>query len=124
MTSEEHILLQALQRIQKTQNIIATTVAITMGTLMVSYFFTFAMLIDKGHRGALLVELITTLLFIVAFFFLNRLAFAITRLYYGRRQPHARLLARLSAADASTPPEQLLARLQAADGDRGSVLLG
>ncbi|HHH36280.1 MAG TPA: hypothetical protein ENK48_05560 [Gammaproteobacteria bacterium] len=112
MSSDEQEILQALRRIQKTQNTIATTMAIAMGTLMVTYFFTFAMLIDRGRHGMLLVELITTLLFIVAFFFLNRLAFVLTRLRYARRQPHARLMKMLSPSDAAVPPEELLARLQ------------
>ncbi len=108
--------LQALQRLNKAQNTIATTLAITMGTLMVTYFFTFAMLIDKGYHGALLLELITSILFIIAFFFLNELSFRVIRLIYGHRRPYLELLRHLTPHDASLSPQQVLERIMNADG--------
>ncbi len=108
----EEAILQALQRIQKTQNTIAISAAIIMGILLIVYFFTFAMLIDKGYYTILWIQAVTSILFITAFFFLNRLAFRVTRLIYGRRQPFASLLARLSPQDASLPPQKLVQRLR------------
>lgn len=116
METTDRSTLKALQRLHKTQNAIATTLAITMGTLMVTYFFTFAMLIDKGYHGALWLEALSTLLFIIAFFYLNPLAFAIVRLIHGRRRPYADLLRRLTPRDAARPPEEVMKRIGAADG--------
>ncbi|MFQ5487518.1 MAG: hypothetical protein ACE5ET_03610 [Gammaproteobacteria bacterium] len=116
MKTADHSALQALQRLHKIQNTIATTLAITMGTLMVTYFFTFAMLIDKGYHGALLLEVITSILFIIAFFFLNQLSFRIIRLIYGQRKPYAELLRQLTPCDAGLSPQQVLERIMNADG--------
>ena len=108
---QEETILHALLRIQKTQNTIAITTAIVMGVLLIVYFFTFAMLIDKGYYTILLVELVTSILFLVAFFSLNRLAFYVTRLIYRRHQAYGALLDRLSPQDASLPPQRVLERI-------------
>lgn len=115
METADQQTLQALQRLHKTQARLATTLAITMGTLMVIYFFTFAMLIDKGYHSALLLELVTSILFIISFFFLNQLSFFLIRLLYGRRQPYAGLLRRLAPRDVGLPPQQLLERIRTID---------
>ena len=111
-------LLQALERIQKTQNRIAMTLGITMGMILIIYFFTYAMLIDRGYDGVLLFEAITSVLFIIAFFFLNRIAFLLTRLILGRRQPFAALLQHMQPGDGNVPPPQLLQRLRQREGSR------
>ena len=116
METADQSALQAIQRLHKIQNTIGTTLAITMGTLMVIYFFTFALLIDKGYHAALLVEFITSILFIIAFFFLNHLSFRVIRLIYRRRQPYADLLRHLAPRDAGLPPQQVLERIKASAG--------
>jgi len=110
--------LAALQRIKKTQNNISTYSAIFMGSLMVIYFFTFAMLIDRGHGLALMAEIITTIVFIYAFFFLNKLAFHATRLWYLGRRPYQEILSCLTSADMSLQGEELLKRLQQSGQNR------
>jgi len=97
--------LEAIQAIHKTQKRIATVTGVTMGILMSIYFFTFATLIDRGMFGALLLEVITSIAFIFAFIFMNRLSFGLTRLFYRRR--HAALLQQLSPADINKSPEQV-----------------
>ena len=109
--SPDHKLL-ALQRIQKTQNNISIYSAILMGSLMATYFFTFALLIDKGYQLALTIEIVTSLLFIWAFFFLNRLAFHATRLWYLNRRPYREIMSCLTPDDIGMQADQLLKKLQ------------
>jgi len=110
--------LAALQRIKNTQNNISTYAAIFMGSLMVIYFFTFAMLIDRGHSLALIIEIFTTVLFTCAFFFLNKLAFHATRLWYLGRRPYQEILSCLTPADMGLQGEELLKRLQQSGQNR------
>lgn len=64
-----------------------------MGVLMILYFFSFAMLIDKGMNGALLFELATTVLFVLYFIFINKAAFSLLK-YFNRNKPVSRELLR------------------------------
>jgi len=94
------------------QNRIAMTLGITMGMILIIYFFTYAMLLDRGYDGVLLFEAITSVLFIIAFFFLSRISFRLTRLILGRRPPYASLLQLMQPGDSNVPPQQLLQRLR------------
>lgn len=100
--------IQAISQIQATQKRFAVTIGVSMGVIMSLYFFSFATLIDRGMLAALLFEIVTTLGFIVVYFLLNRISFALTRARYQNKAPHAELLTRLSAQDVNTSPEALL----------------
>ncbi len=111
-------LLQALEHIQKTQNRIAMILGITMGMLLILYFFTYAMLMDRGYHGVLLFEAVTSVLFIIAFFFLTRISLLLTRLILGRRQPFDKLLRHMQPGDHNVPPAELLQRLRQREDSR------
>lgn len=98
--------LRAIESIQKTQRRIAVTTGVIMGVLMSVYFFSFATLIDHGMFGALLIEIITSIAFVFAFIFMNRLSFGLTRFLLARQ--HGRLLNRLSPRDIYKTPDQVL----------------
>jgi len=101
--------LNAIEAIQKTQRRIAVTTGVIMGVLMSVYFFSFATLIDHGMFGALLVEIITSIAFVVAYIFMNPLSFRLTRLLLARR--HGELFKRLSPRDVYKTPQQVLEAL-------------
>ncbi len=103
--------LNILKKIQKTQNNIVMYSAITMGMILIIYFFTFAMLVDKGYKSILMFEIVTSIIFFASFFFLNKIAFHATRLLYRRRQPHSSIIRMLSAADIARKPEELLPKI-------------
>ncbi len=103
--------LNILQEIQKTQNNIVMYSAITMGMILIIYFFTFALLADKGYKLILLFEIVTSIIFFISFFFLNKIAFHVTRFLYRNRQPHSDIMQLLSASDISRKPEDLLPKI-------------
>ena len=100
--------IQAISQIQKTQRRVAITIGIIMGVTMSIYFFTFAMLIDRGLTVVLWTEAVTTILFIAAYIFLNRISFRLTRLVYVGREPHRTLCQRMKPSDINTSPETLM----------------
>jgi len=100
--------LNFLLKIQKTQNNISLYSAITMGIVLIIYFFTFALLMDKGYKLILMIQVFTSIIFFVSFFYLNRIAFFVTRLIFQKRKPHGEIVRYLSAEDMSKQPEALL----------------
>ena len=85
--------------------------AISMGMILIVYFFTFAMLVDKGYKSILLFEIVTSIIFFASFFFLNKIAFHITRLLYRNRQPHSNIMRMLRPSDITRKPEELLPKI-------------
>lgn len=104
--------VQLIQAIQNTQRRIAITIGIIMGVTLSTYFFTFAMLIDRGITGMLVFEAVSSVLFIVAYIFLNRISFAVTRLRYQRSRPHDELIQQMKPGDINIPAEQLITTLR------------
>lgn len=78
-----------------------------MGILLILYFFTFAMLIDMGYSFLLKFEVITSIIFVITFFFLNKLSFQLTKLIYKGHASHRELLSRLIPSDVYKAPEGL-----------------
>lgn len=115
MISDNKLII--LQKIQKTQNNIVIYSAITMGMILIIYFFTFALLVDKGYKQILLFEIVTSILIFVSFFFLNKIAFHATRFLYRKRQPYGNIVQLLSASDISKKPEDLLREIDNRTGN-------
>lgn len=103
--------LAIIKKIQNTQNNIKIFTAVPMGVLMIGYFFSYATLIDHGLTGFLFFEIISSILFVLAFIFLNPLSFFAVRLIYGNREPYASLLVKLSPDILVKEPEKILAEL-------------
>lgn len=79
-----------------------------MGTVLIIYFFTFALFIDKGYKLILMFQVITSLIFFIAFFYLNKIAFFFTRLLFQKKIPHGEIIQYLSTDDMSKKPEELI----------------
>ncbi len=76
--------------------------------VLIIYFFTFAMLVDKGYKLILTIQVITSIIFFISFFYLNRIAFFVTRLLFQKQIPNGEIIRYLDADDMSKKPEELL----------------
>jgi hypothetical protein len=97
MTQQDEI--EAIQRMQNTQGNIKVFTAIPMGVLMILYFFTYATLVDKGMTALLVLEIVTTILFVLALIYLNQLSFYIIRQIFKNKRPYKDLLMYLTHAN-------------------------
>ena len=97
MSNENDI--KTLQKIKKTHERIAIIAGVIMGVALSSYFFTFAMLIDRDATAALWFQIITSVLFVFGLIFLKRLAFFLTKILLGMNSDCRRLLKGMSVAD-------------------------
>lgn len=101
--------LSAIEHMQNTQGNVKVFSAIPMGVLMILYFFSYATLVDKGMTGALMFEIVTTILFLLALIYLNQVSFVVVKYLYRNKRPHRDLLIHLNAKNINDNAEKLCA---------------
>ncbi len=105
MTTEE--IINAIEQIQKSQTNFKIYTAVPMGTIMILYFFSFATLIDHGMMGAFYIEIITTILFVLALIYLNNVSFVLVKLLYKSRKLHSSLIQKMTPTSINKTAKQL-----------------
>jgi len=105
MTTED--IINAIEQIQKSQTNFKIYTAVPMGVIMILYFFSFASLIDHGMMAALYVEIITTVLFILALIYLNKVSFFWVKIWYKRRKLHSNIIKKMTPASINKSARQL-----------------
>lgn len=88
-------------------------IGVTMGMLMIIYFFTFATLIDHGMRGALYFELISSIAFVFGFIYLNRLGYWLLLRRFSSHRVYGPLLNQIDQEAISRDAAELAASLRA-----------
>jgi len=83
--------------IRKTQETIALIIGVTLAVMLSVYFFTYAMVVDKGLMTILWAMGISSLVFVVVLFRLQNVAFFIARLGLGRKLGYQGVFASISA---------------------------
>ncbi|MDX8401664.1 MAG: hypothetical protein R8K47_03430 [Mariprofundaceae bacterium] len=83
---------EARARLRRWQENIAVGIGAAIGILLSVYFFTYAMLIDKGLSGWLWFELVSALIFVLILFRLRQVSRLIVRLTLGRKSPFRELM--------------------------------
>jgi uncharacterized membrane protein (DUF485 family) len=106
-TPENNQTIETIERLQQSYSNIKIFTAVPMGVLLIVYFFTFGMLIDKGMDGALMFEIVTSILFVLYFIFINQSAFAILK-YLNRNKPQYKdVLTLMTVSDLAMKPDAL-----------------
>ncbi len=88
------------------------TIGTTIGIILIIYFFTFAMLVDKFPPIFFIFEGVTAIIFALALFQLNRIAFAWVKFKAGKNPDKLALLAKLDHNSLDQSPEAIAQRLQ------------
>ena len=109
MTTED--IISAIEQIQQSQSNIKIFTAVPMGIIMILFFFSFATLIDQGMMGALYMEIGSTILFILALIFLNKISFFFVKFLYNSRKLHSSIIANLTPVNINRPAEKLAQEL-------------
>jgi len=105
MTTED--IIDAIEQIQKSQTNFKIYTAVPMGVIMILYFFSFASLIDNGMMAALYVEIVTTILFILALIYLNKVSFVLVKIWYKSRKFHSDIIKKMTPASINKTASQL-----------------
>lgn len=101
--------LDTIETLQSKHQNIKITLGASMGMVLIIYFFTFAMLVDKFPPAFFIFEAITSVMIFISFFKLNAIAFAILKPLAGRQR--RALLSTLNANDMEKKPEEIAAKL-------------
>ncbi len=111
MTDEAEI--ESIRKLKKRSENATIALGVTISTILILYFFSFATLIDKAPPAFITVQAVTTVLFVVALFFLKKIAYSFTKLTLGRRSPYRQLLANLTAKDLDKDETELYEQIRA-----------
>jgi len=108
MTNTQLETIKTLQESQKNTKIWIGTI---MGIILILFFFTFAMLVDKAPPLFFIVETIITIIIIPCFFMLNRISFAILKMKKGKKEEFKSLLDKMTRDDVDKKAETILEKI-------------
>ncbi|PIP02414.1 MAG: hypothetical protein COW18_13530 [Zetaproteobacteria bacterium CG12_big_fil_rev_8_21_14_0_65_54_13] len=87
--------------ITKKQENIAVVIGVTFALTLCIYFFTYAMLVDKGYSGGLWLMGISSILMLLILIYLKPVSFFLTRLWLGRKPAYREAIAAMTAGTAA-----------------------
>ena len=99
--------IELIERLQQSYSNVKIYTAVPMGVLMILYFFSYAMLIDRGMNGALIFEIVTSILFVLYFIYINQAAFVILRFIHRKKSQLSDMLSLMNASDLAMNAETL-----------------
>jgi len=102
--------IEIIQLIQDKQRSFKITLGASMGMILIVYFFTFAMLVDKFPPAFFIFEAITSVIFLVSFFMLNKISFAYVKLRMAGKANYQDYFEIMQASDVDESAETILER--------------
>ena len=100
--------LDAIRRIKKTHENLVVFMGVLIGMILLIYFFTFAMFVDKASTVLVWFETITAIMMALMLVFLKKVGFFLTKLFLGRRPDCRALLATWVTADLALDDQALV----------------
>jgi len=88
-----------IESIRKKQDNIAVVIGVVFALTMCVYFFTYAMLVDKGLSGALWLMGISSIVMLLALIKLKPVSFFFARLWLGRKKDYRDAFSVIAATD-------------------------
>ncbi|RMG91346.1 MAG: hypothetical protein D6703_05250 [Zetaproteobacteria bacterium] len=81
-----------IERVRRTQENIAVFIGVVIALTLSVYFFTYAMLVDKGLTGLLWAQAISAVAMVLILIYLKPISLAITRLWLRRKPAYRPIL--------------------------------
>ena len=103
--------LSAIRRIKNTHENLVVITGVLIGMILLVYFFTFAMFVDKASTGLIWFEIITAILMALMLVYLKKVGFFLTKILLGRRADYRPLFAKLIAADLALDEKAIVEKL-------------
>lgn len=104
--------LNKIEALQESQKNIKITIGTIMGFILLVFFFTFALLVDKFPPVFFIIETIITIIIIPAFFMLNKISFFILKLKKGKKEEYRDIIGQLNANDVDKKAAVILGNIQ------------
>jgi len=103
--------LETIKTLQESQKNTKIWIGAIMGVILILFFFTFAMFVDKFPPIFFIVETIITLIILPSFFMLNRISFALLKMKKGNKEEFKAILAKLNRDDVDKKTEEVLEKI-------------
>lgn len=108
MSMSEQELGIALSDIKQFVDKYVVRIGVTIGIIFLIYFFTFAMLIDKAPLIYIMIQVITSILFVFALFKIKEISFYLAKLKLAKKSPYSDIFSRLTVADLEKSESDLM----------------
>lgn len=99
--------IELIERLQNSYSNVKIFTAVPMGVLMILYFFSYAMLIDRGMTGVLMFEIVTSILFVLYFIYINQAAFVVLKFLHRNKPQLNDMLSLMNASDLAMKADAL-----------------
>jgi hypothetical protein len=99
--SEKH--QESIARITKIQENVAVVLGVIIALTLSVYFFTYAMLVDKGLEGMIWAQGLSAIAMLLILIYLKQVSFLLTRLWLGRKPEYKDAFASMASSDLSRP---------------------
>ena len=103
--------LKKIEFLQESQKNTKVWIGAIMGVILILFFFTFAMLVDKFPPIFFTIETIITLIILPCFFMLNRISFGILKIKKGKKEEFKDILGQMHRDDVDKKTEEVLANI-------------
>ena len=103
--------LETIKTLQESQKNTKIWIGAIMGVILILFFFTFAMFVDKFPPIFFIVETIITLIILPSFFMLNRISFAILKMKKGSKEEFKPVLEKMHRDDVDKKTEEVLEKI-------------
>jgi hypothetical protein len=112
-------MIETIESLQNSLSNIKVFTVVPMGVLLILYFFSFATAIDRGMHGLLVFEIVTTVLFVFAIIFINKVAFVLLKMRYKNKVPFNSVLPYVNSSDLAARPEDIYKAVESRRGRAG-----
>ena len=99
---------ETIESLQNSLSNIKVFTVVPMGIMLILYFFSFATAIDRGMYGLLAFEIVTTILFIFAIIYINKVSFVLLNMRFKNKAPFNSVLPYVDYSDLSGKPDDIL----------------
>jgi len=93
------------------QRSVKITIGVSGGMILLVFFFTFAMLVDKAPAAFFIAETIISILIFVSFFTLNKLSFAWIKKTKGKKPEFQDIIPKLKQSDVDAKLDKVFERI-------------
>ena len=101
-------MIETIEALQNSLGNIKVFTVVPMGIMLILYFFSFATAIDRGMYGLLTFEIVTTIMFVFAIIFINKVSFVLLNMRYKNKAPFNSVLPYVDYSDLSGKPEDIV----------------
>jgi len=113
MSISEQELGAALSEIKQLIDKYVVRIGSSIGMILLVFFFTYAQFIDRGMNVFIIIEVVASILLVIALFKIKKISFYLANLKLGKQSPYNDIFAKLTVADLDKSDSDLFNAMKA-----------